>query len=185
MDLPEDDPESFERLVQWLYCKTYDISPAGGTPCDNDQIVFMDLARLYVAADKYGIVGLKNDVVDRWYKNQDERNQLPRINRAVDYVYENTAPSSKLREMIVACYVWHIDYDWYKRPATRTKLYKCPEFATDVAIAMSRRIADDQKDPLSLGSSHFHEAIADKTGSMRDLWKAGVLEKAPRTMKAP
>jgi len=165
MDLPEDDPEAFERLVQWLYCKTYDSPPFEGKTWEGDQIAFVHLARLYVAADKYVIVSLKNDVVDRWFKAKGNHAYLPRIKEVVDYVYENTLPGSKLKEMVVAQYVWHSSYEWYKLPTTRTRLSKRPEFATDVAIAMSQRIADHKKDPFVLGSSHFHETIADNKGS--------------------
>lgn len=157
IDLPEDDPEAFERLVQWLYTKSYDILPSAEEYCDDDKMIFMRLAKLYVAADKYGIVRLKNDVVDRWYKTQADRIQRRNISKAVDYIYENTTSGSKLREIVVAYFVWRINCSWYKRPSTRIRLGKRPEFATDVAIAMSQRVMDNQKNPFLLDSSHFHE----------------------------
>jgi len=68
MKLPEDDPEVFERLVEWLYCKVFDLPHFVRKARDDAQIIYMHLARLYVAADKYGIIGLKNEVVDRFHK---------------------------------------------------------------------------------------------------------------------
>lgn len=157
MSLPEDDPEAFERLVQWLYTKSYDILPSVGEYGGDDKMIFMRLAKLYVAADKYGIVRLKNDVVDRWYKFRADHTQLPHVYQAVDYVYENTTSGSKLREIVVASYVWEINYEWYKLNSIRKWLGKRPEFTTDVAIAMSQRVTDSQKNPFLLDSFHFHE----------------------------
>lgn len=161
IDLPEDDPEAFERLVQWLYTKSYDILPSAEEYSDDDKMIFMRLAKLYVAADKYGIVRLKNDVVDRWYKTQADRIQRPNIEHAVDYIYENTTSGSKLREIVVAHFVWLINYKWYKRPSTRIVLGQRPELATDVAIAMSQRAMDNQTNPFLLDSSYFHETTGD------------------------
>jgi len=164
MNLPEDDPEAFELLVQWLYLKTYNIPQFVGKPHDDDQIGFMHLARLYVAADKYGIIGLMKDVMDRWCKARWEHAQVP-FTKVLDYVYENTTSKSKLRETIVAHYVWNIGYEWYKNPTTKGVLHIRPDFATDVAVAMSERITGNQKNLFSLGSSDSHEAIADTKGS--------------------
>jgi len=169
MDLPEDDPEAFERLVQWLYCKVYDKPHFAGEPCDDDQIGYMDLAKLYVAADKFGIIGLKNDVMDRWCEAHSTTAEAP-FTEVLDYVYENTTSKSKLREVIVAIYVWEIDYEWYQ-DAQQT-LRKRPEFATDVAIAMAQKMMDSKQSPFILDSSRFHEAVADRVEASETPLKA-------------
>ena len=62
MDLPDEDVGSLNRLVQWLYTKSYEVDDY-----DSEEHVLArvwQLARLNALADKYDIVTLRNDVVD-------------------------------------------------------------------------------------------------------------------------
>lgn len=157
MDLPEDDPEAFERLVQWLYTKSFDIPPFKGDDCDDDQLVLTYLARLYVAADKYGIVGLKNDVIDHWFTAKED-SQVPDA-ELLKYVYANTTAKSKLRDLIVAEYVWELGFEWYRDDDSKKALCDLPEFAADLAIALATSMDNnDAESPFLLDSSQFHES---------------------------
>jgi len=171
MNLTEDDPEVFERLVQWLYWKAYDLPPFVERANVAAQIIFMHLARLYVAADKYGIIGLKNDVLDRFYKANADRAGPPQLG-LLDYVYEHTTAKSNLRAFLVAKYVWDIEYTWYGSEEVQKSLCARPEFAAAMTIAMASRVEGNNKDPFLLGSTHFHEAIADEEETSKTKGKA-------------
>jgi len=161
MNLPEDDPEVFERLVQWLYWKAYDLPPFVKGASGDAQIMFMRLARLYVAADKYGIIDLKNDVLDRLHKAYVDRVAITGY-KVLDYVYPNTTAKSKLRAFLVASYVWDVNWTWYQRECAQKMFCARPEFAAAVAMAMASRLGGNNENPFSLGSSQFHEAVADE-----------------------
>lgn len=171
MNLPEDDPEVFERLVQWLYWKAFDLPPFVEGASHDAQIIFMHLARLYVAADKYGIIDLKNSVMDRFHKAYADRAGAPRF-KVLDYVYRNTTAKAKLRAFLVASYVWDVHLTWYESDYAQISLCARPEFAAAVAMAMASRLGRNNKNPFSLGSSHFHEAVADEEETKKTNGKA-------------
>lgn len=53
MDLLEDDVDTFELIVQWLYTKECHIWNNDGEELDDDGDYFMQAVRLLVFADKY------------------------------------------------------------------------------------------------------------------------------------
>lgn len=158
MTLPEDDAEDFERIVQWLYCKNFELPPFTGERCREDRNCFIKLAKLYVVADKYGIVHLKNKVMDQWCNLRTRTRQKPCMT-VVNYIYENTMPPSKLRDAIVAEYAWNIHFDFYPVKTSRYALQENPEFAVDLVVAMSGRIQHDETNPFHLGSIRFHDTV--------------------------
>ena len=158
MKLPEDDPEAFERLVQWLYSKTYQVSPFPFDPLDPDQTAFLELAALYVAADKYGIIPLKNDVIDRVLQILCRLLTTLSGSPTIDYIYENTTRGSKLRTLVVTIDVWAIKYDWYDSEGTRDFLYQQSEYAAELALQMAKRV-NGAENPFPTHVSQFREDV--------------------------
>lgn len=156
MRLPEDDAEMFEEILQLLYTKTYDILLFGNN--DNDQDGYMRMAKLYVALDKYRMIRLKNDLVDEWCKIQKQEVQIPDM-PLIKYVFANTLAKSKLREAVIADYVWCMHFDWFCQDDTDEWFCKCPEFTVAFAIAMTHRAAGKKPNPFDLGCRHFHEPV--------------------------
>lgn len=81
----------------------------------------------------------------------------------VTYVYENTTEKSSFRKLMVAWYVWKIDYKWYKQASIRDIILELPEFAADLAIALALRAGfTTEKNPLTGSSSDYHEKSTEK-----------------------
>ena len=66
MTLPDDDPDAFESLVQWIYFKKYKVDPAAvRDSVEKTQELYMNLVDTYVLADKYNVLDLKNEIMDQ------------------------------------------------------------------------------------------------------------------------
>lgn len=149
MNLQDDEVQSVERMIQWLYSNHYDL-PEG----DSEEAIhnrYWVLARLNTLAEKYDIVALSSDIIAKLYdfrKSPVQTSRPPQMS-IVKYVYENTTENSSFRKLMVACYIWNIDFKWYNEPDTRSVLLAVPEFATDLAIAFALKFGFlDKKDPF-------------------------------------
>lgn len=91
--LPDDEPETFELLLQWLYMGRV------GDPKATKPLSWHESAYLYVIAEKLQISELKNAVVDSWITKSAETCEIPI--GVVAYVYCNTPDSSHLRRLLV------------------------------------------------------------------------------------
>lgn len=91
INLPEDDPEIFSIMVEWLYTKS--ISR------DSDELNYTTDA--YVAADKYGMQDLQNALMDRLRAKLDKGFKAHKIASPdwVSDVWRDTMDGSKLRKL--------------------------------------------------------------------------------------
>lgn len=144
---------SLERFVQWLYSGDYELSHVVDKQSTREQ--YRQLAELYVFGEKYVVVDLKNNIIDKLFELKKTQYEPP-TNRILTYVYENTPPKSAFRELLVAHYTWHVNMEWYDRAATADKLYANPEFAADLAIQMGKRLSGEYKSPFDTHPSNFH-----------------------------
>ena len=156
MALPEDDPETVERLMQWLYFKSLGLTKAINSESSDER--YWQLARLNTLADKFDVRLLKNSIIDELFAlnmTPDVWSPQPPV---VAYIYENTTEISSLRKLIVEWYVWQIDHDWYTFSGTPAILEDIPKFAADLAIAMSRRVRKSKsKSPFCSNPSNYYE----------------------------
>ena len=91
MDLPDEDADSVNRLVQWLYTKCYEVDDYDSE--EHLRARFWQLARLNALADKYDIVTLRNDIVDKFFvifSPLKEGHPSPSTG-LVEYVYTNSS----------------------------------------------------------------------------------------------
>ena len=155
MALPEDDPETVERFMQWLYFNSLGLTK--GVYSDTWGKRYWQLARLNTLADKFDVGLLKNSIIDELFALQITPGARPPQPPVIGYIYENTTETSSLRKLIVGWYAWHIKFDWYTASGTPACLEGTPMFATDLAIAMSQRVQDPNlKSPFwSKPSSHY------------------------------
>ena len=173
MDLPEDDPEAFEYLIQWLYFKKFLMDKEAERELYTRTVEarreanshYLKLARLYVTADKYCVNELRNEVIDQFYRLQNGLGPRTIPNYVVDYVYANTNARSQLRRLLVANWTWHRRIAWYLEPGTEEILSRrSPDFATDIIISMAARIIGGP-DPFETGNLQFHEGLEAKIGA--------------------
>ena len=159
--LPEDDAESVERLIQWLYTKHFQLVKPTSTVTQEE--CYMQLATLNTLAEKYNIVALKNQIVDELFTLTEHRDfNTPPQRPVISYVYNNTSEGSYFRKILVAWYTWMIDFTWYGKDVSTQVLQSIPDFATDLSKSLGLRIAHPKKtNPLLSSSSAFHETPAE------------------------
>lgn len=131
--LPDDEPETFDNFVQWLYARDFErpMTESGGP----DWVCIFDT---YVLADKLGAPKFSNYVMNlmvheaetRW----DQELSLPNA-AAVSVAYENTPGSSPLRRFLVDLYCCNNKLEIPKHAVP-------DEFVMEMAFSMKRRIAE-------------------------------------------
>ena len=155
MALPEDDPETVERFMQWLYFESLDLTK--GACLETWHECCWQLARLNTFADKFDVGLLKNSIIDELFALRMTAGRAPQP-LVVAHIYDNTTETSSLRKLIVGWYAWHVKYDWYTLSGTPAILEDIPKFAADLAIAMRRRVQDPNlKSPFSSEPSSYYE----------------------------
>lgn len=152
MNLPEDDVETVARFVKWLYGQDYELAP--NTDAPNTAKCYMQLAKLYVFADKYNVNRLHNQIIDKLFEMKAKDGSPPQL-PLVMFVYQNTTEGASFRKLIVGYYVFHVDMDWYLEDHSK-KLIAMPEFSADLAFAFARRTANKYKSPFLEPSSEYY-----------------------------
>ncbi|KAG7005939.1 hypothetical protein G7Y79_00017g043210 [Physcia stellaris] len=140
MKLPEDDPETIDRMIQWIYFKTYPYDRKAAREGHQDaQSALWQLAYLYVAADKYGIIALKNDIMHLLYGIAGLNKTIPQ-DEAVQYVYNNTDSGSNLRRLMAEWHVWFVESRWLKHEIDGAFVHENSEFAADLITGMAAKL---------------------------------------------
>ncbi|KAF6232634.1 hypothetical protein HO173_009073 [Letharia columbiana] len=137
MNLPEDDPDIFNLMVEWLYSHRYDILQPTGDKI-RDETRFMEPMRLYVLADKYGMTSLKGCIANIIFKTLKPGNVTGPSIETIAYAYQNVPQTSGIRRLLADLYACNINFDWYKSPIAKPLLQKYPEFATDIILSFAR-----------------------------------------------
>ena len=168
MDLIDDDVDAVDRLVQWLYSKTYTISPFDTEEHANER--FHQLARLNTFADKYQISALSQNIISRMGEPHMESWRIPPFPprmSVVAYVYDNTNEMSDFRKMMVEWYTWGIPMRWYDNKKTRDDLLGVSkDFSVDLAIALGRKSAfSGQHGPSRLKKIYHEDLLSQATDS--------------------
>lgn len=159
MPLPEDDKESVELMILWLYTKRLGLTIPVSAETSNE--CYMQLAKLNTLAEKYDICLLKNDIVNELFDlKKSSKNIKPPQILVVKHVYDNTPARSSFRKLMVAWYTYHINCAWYEEEdARREDLASISQdFAIDLALALGRRQKyPERKSPFTLLKERFHE----------------------------
>lgn len=157
MDLPDDDHDAVDRLVQWLYSRDYEL-PIGKTR-ETWNKCFEVLVSLNILADKYGIIELEKDIVKRFFQYVKDAPKLP-AKRLVKHLYNNTSGRSDLRQMFVDWCCWHLAPSWFQMETSKAWLVENPEFATDVVSTMAHRLENPTKpNPFEGDGSYYLESL--------------------------
>lgn len=141
MRLSDDNPAVFEYLVQWLYRRKV---LASAVAKKQIMVRYSNHVELYLLADKYGIVLLKNHVMrslfDHMKKHQGAGVNwgVPDIN-IISHAYALTTENSRLRRFLVASWTCGLSLSMYGSSVLPETLLVSPEFAADLAIALAGR----------------------------------------------
>ena len=162
MALPEDDPETVERFMQWLYFRSLGLTK--GVSVETWDERYWQLARLNTLADKFNVGLLKNAIIDELFALR-KIAPMPPQSPVIGYIYENTTRASSLRKLIVGWYAWHINFTWYTSSSAPECFEDTPTFAADLAIALSQRVHDSNvRSPFCSEPSSYYEGDQKKRG---------------------
>ena len=119
------------------------------------------LAKVYAAAEKYGIIELKNTLIDLLFRmTRAIPRPKPPTYTVLRYVYNTTPTSSPLRSLLVAWYTWHIDATWYETNDILGTLYEIPDFAAELAYSNGTRMSGLVKSsPFYVKPEVYHEDV--------------------------
>ena len=158
MVLEEEDADTVDRLVHWVYTKKCKIaSPDENHNHGSGQ---MDLAKLYVCADRYAIVPLKNYVIDCLYMlwAYDIDPLWRGWEDFIRYLYSNTSTGSSIRRLFVAWWAWLAPLKEIER--NLSIFTTAPEFGAEMVVAFGVRLQDPkQPNPLTKGAVHFYDNV--------------------------
>ena len=159
MSLPDDEKDSVERMIQWLYTRklhlTFPVS------VETSGVCYMELVKLNALAEKYDICSLRNAIIDEVFDLfKPPKNVKPPQMPSIKYLYDTTSERSSLRKLMVAWPAYHINFGWYEKGATRDALAGAsPDFVLDLAIELGlRQKFPDRKSPFTRPSKDFHES---------------------------
>lgn len=154
LDSSEVSIKSLEHLAQWLYSDGYELPEVVGEIDAHER--YTELTDLYVFAEKYVIVDLKNSIIKELWKLQTEKCKCPKL-APIRRIYNNTPDSSPCRRLLAAGYAWNIDMTWYDRPSASERLRCHADFGADVAIELGKRFGGKHSDPFDGEASDFYE----------------------------
>lgn len=123
--LPDDDADLMDALIQNLY------APQSGF---SDMRSTMELLRVYVLADKYNVVSVKNRVCERCLSTLETQ---PPTESEVEFVYENTTSKTAMRKLLVDWLAWAADPTWFSKESNCSWLLSVPQVAVDMCAALS------------------------------------------------
>ena len=135
ISLPEDDPETFERFLQYLYTKSYNLSSYATDKLEACQRQTWEYVKLYVFAEKAQVEPLQHHIIRGLFAlEQKKHTKYPVPYECIKYAYDHTMPGSPLRRILAATYVWHTQV------LAPKLLANTPDLAADVACGLQKRL---------------------------------------------
>jgi hypothetical protein len=137
LKLPDDDPETIQAMVYWMYYNTICVLEAISyrnfdfeTTAEEAMGTIWGLfAKLYVCGDKYQMPRLQNDAADAMTEYSDNcKFNCPAI---IPWVYEHTSSDSRLRRLLVTIVRLFFCGD----EIASCKKLLCPEFLFDLTFS--------------------------------------------------
>ncbi|KAL2018524.1 hypothetical protein VTK56DRAFT_736 [Thermocarpiscus australiensis] len=108
MKLPDEDPKLFALFIRWLYGTAF--ATSGGnrvfrfTQPDGKDVTVRDYLALYVLGGKFGILGVRNAVIDVLYVYFGEASDDHKAPNLLDvkYIFDHTLPDAPIRRFLIA-----------------------------------------------------------------------------------
>ena len=127
----------------------------------------MEPIRLYVLAEKYDVVEMKNKICGEIYAGRTAHRFAP-YKSDIRYAYDNLPQKSPMRRMLVDWYAWHVSCRWFEEEDNQEWLRHLPGFAADLTVALRKRSNNPTaQSPLRLGVAGYYEK-KDIEGASRD-----------------
>lgn len=104
--LPAMEVDTFKSYTHWIYTGdvVFDMDCDDSTTDSKHHKLFMDLVKLYIAADSLGDMRLRNSVIDRLIATEEAIKKSPGP-EMITLAYEATPTGSNLRKLLVDYYL--------------------------------------------------------------------------------
>ena len=164
MELQEDESETVDLFVQWLYarqCPNLSLTYGAKEARENDDDYLIQPFKLLIFADKYDITEFKTSILRALIDHafDDNNNFLPNMDE-IEFIYRNTCRSSGLRRFISHWYASWCGPEWYARRSSRKMLLEVPMFAVDLLSILAEKC--DRLGTDRLLSSNPEDYMADE-----------------------
>ncbi|KAH3959582.1 hypothetical protein HBI56_199440 [Parastagonospora nodorum] len=144
VNLPEDDPQTFENYVHHLYTNTLAVKPSPVPDQYVGREEKIEPAKLYVFAEKIQDTDTKDAVV----KAMAHSSQLSRYNGktygpnlgVVSLIYAGTAPWSPMRKLLVDIYTYQANAAWLTRDEEESPSDFLRELALEPSLTILSRV---------------------------------------------
>jgi hypothetical protein len=155
---PEDDPDTFDIFLGWLYERSLPPIIATVDPDeDSEHNLSWDGKTLYAMADKFCVPELMDVTMDEWRNSYKRSRTLPAYT-AIAHGYEITSPGSLLRKYLaMACAYVITDWeenDWSIQDISDLSV-KIPDLNKDIMEVM-RESRGMVRDPRTMPDCDFH-----------------------------
>lgn len=141
----EDETEqTFKLFYLWLYSQKM-VGEVG-----SEHKGWLELAELFVFADKRGAPKLKNRIIDEIVARNIQLRIVPVT--VVPYVYANTLESSPLRKLLVDLVAWDIDVQ-------SSNVFDTPQSYTKDYLFDLVRAVDERPSPRNPTNAPYHKNI--------------------------
>lgn len=136
MQLPEDNVDTVDMFVEWLYEQRCDMF--SDKPWDSSDPRMMQAFQLLVFGEKYDIPSLESYVLGKILCLTEGDIMLCFKQDVMEYVYKNTCPGSGIRRLVADWSATYDDRQWYQREDAQQWLLSNPEIAVDLLVAFSQ-----------------------------------------------
>ncbi|MCJ1389497.1 hypothetical protein MMC18_002354 [Xylographa bjoerkii] len=153
LNLPDDSPDVFEKLLDWLYTREVrkilekypDDTVADYAP---DTVIVTSHLLLYILADKLQLPNLITQLDPLFIKQLKEDHQHWDASLVSEgellYIYDNTYIGSRLRTHATRAVAREIASNYYSIEYYRESTISRPDFAVDLAIALGYRFSNSR-----------------------------------------
>lgn len=146
-------------MIQCLQKK--DVDSTKPTSVTSAATLYSELAKLVKLAETFSILGLKNSIVDKFFKTRAIVKDYPPQMDAIELIYKHTKRDSPIRKILVDWYVWSSNFTWYELDNTKDEIMKVPSFTADLAMALGARLLHPgRKNPFHGERTSYHERRA-------------------------
>lgn len=151
--LPEDEPDTIDRFLGWLYWEDYDIKQLVKDETDTE--CWSAIIDDHVFADKVQVEAFQNHIVDQVLKAWQSHDLKVMSLGAVLKIYTDTPDTSSLRRLAVAMYEY-VSPDWFRTAALAKGLENVPQFAAELIqkLAGSTR---NRRNYMALKAEEFYD----------------------------
>ena len=155
MSLPEDTVIDLDLFVLWLYTRHIHMDVCETEEQWGERV--RDLFLLYIFAEKYEVIQLKNDIVYEIFDIARQDKVAAPSPKIAEVMFTKTGSASSLRRLTALWYIWKVDLEWFRCEESSIMLLDSPEFILELVFAFAEH-SQEARDPFEGKASDFREA---------------------------